>query len=240
MLISQGEHGDRAWLIQSGKLEIARVQPGTREVWKFGATGPGSLVGEMALIDPGPRSAHVRCATDVVAMEVTRADFDRMLQQSRPLATWLLTSLVGAIRGAYGLTMPEPTEARSADIRSGRSSPGRSSPGRSSQSVLDRRTFRAEHAFFREGEPGDIAYLIQGGSVSIRKGDKELVLLGPGRIFGELAMLRNEPRGASAIAVDPTTVELIRKVDFDVAIATMPPVLRTLTQTYIERLAAKR
>jgi cAMP-dependent protein kinase regulator len=230
MLISQGEHGDRAWLIQSGKLEIARVQPGTREVWKFGVTGPGSLVGEMALIDPGPRSAHVRCATDVVAMEVTRSDFDRMMQQSRPLATWLLKSLVGAIRGAYGLTMPEPTEARSADIRS----------GRSSQSVLDRRTFRAEHAFFREGEPGDIAYLIQGGSVSIRKGDKELVLLGPGRIFGELAMLRNEPRGASAIAVDPTTVELIRKVDFDAAIATMPPVLRTLTQTYIERLAAKR
>jgi CRP-like cAMP-binding protein len=53
-------------------------------------------------------------------------------------------------------------------------------------------------------------------------------------------MLRNEPRGASAIAVDPTTVELIRKVDFDAAIATMPPVLRTLTQTYVERLAAKR
>ena len=230
MLIRQDEPGDRAWLVQGGKLEVARMQPGTKEVHKLGAIGPGALVGEMALIDHGPRSAHVRCMTEVTAVEVTRDDFVRMMQQSKPLASYLLKSLVGAIRGAYGLPTPTAEQTKAADIRS----------EGSSQAILDRRVFRVDHCFFKEGDRGDTAYLIQAGSVSIRKGDKELVVLGPGRIFGELAMLRSEPRGAAAIAATAVTCELVRKVDFDGAIATMPPILRTMTQSYVERLAPKR
>jgi CRP-like cAMP-binding protein len=52
-------------------------------------------------------------------------------------------------------------------------------------------------------------------------------------------MLRNEPRAATAVAVTPVTCELIRKIDFDAAIATMPPILRTMTQSYVEPLATK-
>jgi cAMP-dependent protein kinase regulator len=230
VLIRQDTPGDRAWLIQSGKLEVVRVQPDTGQVHKLGVIGPGALAGEMALIDHGPRSAHVRCVTDVTTVEVTHADFVKMTQQSQPLAAYLLKSLVGAIRGAYGLPTPATAEATTAEIRS-------ESAGRS---ILDRRVFRADYAFFKEGDRGDIAYLIQAGSVSIRKGNKELVALGPGGIFGELAMLRNEPRGATAIAATATTCELIGKVDFDGAIATMPPILRAMTHSYVERLAPKR
>jgi cAMP-dependent protein kinase regulator len=229
-LIRQDELGECAWLIQSGKLEVVRIQPDSGEVRKLSILGPGALVGEMALIDRGPRSAHVRCVTDVTTVEVTRADFVKMMQQGKPLATYLLKSLVGAIRGAYGLSAPSEADPKAAEIRS----------ERSSQSILDRRVYRADYVFFKEGDRGDIAYLIQSGSVSIRKGDKELVALGSGRIFGELAMLRNEPRGATAVAATAATCELIRKVDFDEAIATMPPILRTMTQSYVERLASKR
>ena len=136
---------------------------------------------------------------------------------------------MGAIRGDYGLAATGPTVAKAADIRS----------GSSGQSVLDRGVFRADHVFFREGDRSDVAYLIQGGAVSIRKGDKELVVLGPGRIFGELALLRNEPRAATAVAAAHVTCEIIRKIDFDTAVATMPPILRTMTQSYLERLASK-
>jgi CRP-like cAMP-binding protein len=216
-------------LIQSGKLQVMRVQPDNGEVQRLSVLGPGALVGEMALIDPGPRSASVRCMTDVETVEVTRADLERMMQQSKPLAAYLLRGLVNAIRGAYGLPAPVRTEANVPDIRS----------GPSSQGVLDRRVFRSDFVFFREGDRGDIAYLIQGGSVSIRKNEKELVVLGPGRIFGELAMLRNEPRAATAVAATAVTCELISKIDFDSAIATMPPILRTMTQSYVERLATK-
>jgi cAMP-dependent protein kinase regulator len=229
ILIRQNEHGDRAWLIQNGKLEIVRIKPETKEVQRLSVIGAGALVGEMALIDPGPRSAHVRCLTDVVTVEVTGADLERMMQQSKPLAAYLLKSLVGAIRGAYGLPAPIPSEAKAPDIRS----------QRSTQAILDRRVFRADYVFFKEDDRGDVAYLIQGGSVSIRKNDKELVVLGPSRIFGELAMLRNEPRAATAVAVTPMTCELIRKIDFDAAVATMPPILRTITQSYVERLGPK-
>ncbi len=226
MMIRQGEHGDCAWLIQSGKLEIARRFPGTNAVRRLGVIGGGALVGEMALIAQAPRSACVRCMTDVVAVRLTRADFERMTRQSKPLAAWLLKSLVGAINGANGAASSGLTDRKSSDIRS----------GHGNQSVLDRRAFNAGHLFFEEGDPGDIAYLIQAGSVSIRRGEQELLVLGPGRIFGELALLRAKPRAATAVAVVPTACEVIRKTDFDAAIATMPPILRSVTHCYVERL----
>ena len=53
---------------------------------------------------------------------------------------------------------------------------------------------------FLEGQPGDFLYAIVAGEVEIKKGDKVLALLGEGEIFGEMAILDNSPRSASAIA----------------------------------------
>jgi CRP/FNR family transcriptional regulator, cyclic AMP receptor protein len=53
---------------------------------------------------------------------------------------------------------------------------------------------------FLESQPGDFLYAIVDGKVEIRKGEKVLALLGEGEIFGEMAMLDNSPRSASAIA----------------------------------------
>jgi cAMP-dependent protein kinase regulator len=111
---------------------------------------------------------------------------------------------------------------------------------RFSKEILDRRVYRAGHVFFREGDPGDHAYLIQAGAISIRKNDTELLTVGPGRLFGELALLRNVRRAATAVAAGPASCELIRKTAFDAAIATMPSILRALTRSYLERLAPSR
>jgi hypothetical protein len=71
------------------------------------------------------------------------------MQQSKPLATYLLRGHVGEIRGAYGLAATGPTTTKAADIRS-------KSPSRI---VLDRRVFRADFVLFREADRSDAAYL---------------------------------------------------------------------------------
>ena len=53
---------------------------------------------------------------------------------------------------------------------------------------------------FAEGDAGDCMYLVKKGQVEIRHGDQVLDVIGPGGIFGEMALIRNEPRSASAIA----------------------------------------
>lgn len=62
---------------------------------------------------------------------------------------------------------------------------------------------------FKEGDIGVYFYVIYSGEVEIRKekSGKCLAALGPGKVFGEMAVLDNQPRSANAISV--TSTELI-------------------------------
>lgn len=230
--MQQGAYGDRAWLIEWGELEIL-VQPPSGPVRRIDTVGAGSIVGEMALIDNGTRSATVRAITNVTAVELTRETFRSLLRKGPPLGAYLLESLIAAIRRSYGLPQPERLEG-GAEIRS----------SNSFQTIVERRTFRNGHVFFRQDDEASAAYLIQSGQVSIHRVDgfqeKELAQLGPGRIFGELALLTDKPRAATAIAAEATVCEIIRKEHFVHAIGQMAPILRTLTKIYIKQLSTPR
>src|SRR6185437_4628061 len=71
---------------------------------------------------------------------------------------------------------------------------------------------------FREGDPGDLLYLVGEGSVRISKsgrgGEQEtLGVIQPGNFFGEMALLDGQPRSAMAVATGPT---LLAEVDDEV------------------------
>ncbi|WP_247878085.1 cyclic nucleotide-binding domain-containing protein [Azospirillum sp. TSO22-1] len=224
VLIRQGDTGDCGWILESGEVEVALETPAGLK--RLAILGPGALVGEMALIDAGVRSATVTALSDVAALELTGAMVRRHIEAGPPLASYLLSSLITAIRRAHGLWVEE---------RNPKDGPVRSR--RSFDRVLDRRGYSDGHVFFRQDDSATVAYLIQFGQVSIRRDDAELAVLGPGRIFGELALLRAQPRVATAVAVGQTTCEVIRREDFKHAISAMPPILRSLTRIYVEMLS---
>lgn len=72
---------------------------------------------------------------------------------------------------------------------------------------------------FREGEPGREMFVIQSGRIAISKRvrdvEKVLAVLGPGEFFGEMAIISNKPRNATAtvdqdaklLVIDPKTFE---------------------------------
>ncbi len=68
--------------------------------------------------------------------------------------------------------------------------------------------FPPGEVLFREGESGEVMYVIQSGAVRISKSvggqDKLLAVLGPGEFFGEMAILNGKPRTATAVVLDPT------------------------------------
>jgi CRP/FNR family transcriptional regulator, cyclic AMP receptor protein len=75
------------------------------------------------------------------------------------------------------------------------------------KNATDTVTFAAGAVIFEEGEIGNHLYAIQSGQVRIVKGAETLELVDAGEIFGEMALVDNQPRSATAIA--ETDVELV-------------------------------
>jgi len=61
-------------------------------------------------------------------------------------------------------------------------------------------SFAAGQFVFKAGEPGETMYVISEGEVEILSGSAALEIAGPGSIVGELALIDDEPRSATAIA----------------------------------------
>lgn len=75
----------------------------------------------------------------------------------------------------------------------------------------------AGQVVFREGEAGQAMYIIEAGSVDIRlaaRGGEAVARLGPGDFFGEMAMLEDQPRFATAVAVDAGRLLRIERAQF--------------------------
>ncbi len=69
-------------------------------------------------------------------------------------------------------------------------------------------TFSAGQIIFRRGDPPDFAYLVTSGTIEIvvENGGREEVIdtAGPGDVFGEMSLVENLPRSASARATEAT------------------------------------
>jgi len=92
---------------------------------------------------------------------------------------------------------------------------------------------------FCEHEPGNELYIIQSGKIKITKmiDNKEVLLavLKEGDIFGEMALLENKPRSASAIAYGDTQLMAVNKENFKNMISTQPQLVTKLICLLAER-----
>jgi CRP/FNR family cyclic AMP-dependent transcriptional regulator len=72
---------------------------------------------------------------------------------------------------------------------------------------IETRSFRAGDTIFREGEDALDLFVIKSGQVRIQIGNRTVAELASDTIFGEMALIDDEPRSATAIAA--TDVELV-------------------------------
>lgn len=106
--------------------------------------------------------------------------------------------------------------------------------------VLDRKVFASGETIFREGEAGTRAYVIQRGHVDIIKkieGEKITVgTVGPGGIFGEMALIDDEPRMASAVVSDYCVCIIITSVMFQKKMSGLDPFLSGVLRVLVENI----
>ncbi|AHC14813.1 Crp/Fnr family transcriptional regulator [Salinispira pacifica] len=105
-------------------------------------------------------------------------------------------------------------------------------------------TFQKEDIIFCEYEPGDAFYLIQEGRVRISKimGDieKTIDVLYPGEIFGEMAILEEAPRSASAIALDKVKALEFNRENFTILLQGNPQIAMKLLKLFTKRIYDQR
>ncbi|QQG35190.1 MAG: cyclic nucleotide-binding domain-containing protein [Micavibrio aeruginosavorus] len=95
VIISQGEMGVSAFLIQSGEVVVFTESGGKRV--ELARMGPGQIIGEMALVVDGPRSATVQALTDCNLIVITRDVLQEKIQKSDPTIRALLPMLMKRI-----------------------------------------------------------------------------------------------------------------------------------------------
>ena len=92
--------------------------------------------------------------------------------------------------------------------------------------------FQAGKTIFEKGQPGDALYVILGGEILIHDGPRELAKLTRGDLFGEMALVSNQPRSASARAVSDAS---LLGLNLEIINHVMPPQvsIRLLTNILI-------
>lgn len=83
VIIRQGDTGTCAYIIEEGQVEILIERDGG--VQHVGTRGPGTIIGEMAIVDDAPRTATVKALKPCKMLEITRDDYAQRLKTSDPV-----------------------------------------------------------------------------------------------------------------------------------------------------------
>lgn len=107
LLFREDELGNRFYIIMDGQIEIIKAL-GTPDERLLGVRGRGEFFGEMSLLDPdGLRTASVRTRTPVRLLEMTRPDFEALLQHRPALAYEMVRVLSLRLRATDNATIAD-------------------------------------------------------------------------------------------------------------------------------------
>ncbi len=100
-LFAEGSHGDRAYIIKEGQLEVVKTSAGHDVL--LAVQGPPQVIGEMALLENQPRMAAVRARTDAVLLAITKEQLDRLLATSPSAARAMFYTVLARWRSTEAM-----------------------------------------------------------------------------------------------------------------------------------------
>ncbi|HVV82247.1 MAG TPA: cyclic nucleotide-binding domain-containing protein [Kofleriaceae bacterium] len=95
-LMREGEHGDALYFVVAGTMRVSRADRVIAEI------GEREVVGELALLDPGPRTAGVEAVTDTTLLRVGRDDFVEILATRPEVPLGVIKMLARRVRTSLG------------------------------------------------------------------------------------------------------------------------------------------
>jgi CRP-like cAMP-binding protein len=202
----------------------------------LGPIAAGQIFGEMASIAQSPRTATAVAKTDCRAISLDEKQFQKAIQRIPEFALMLMSILIDRLRevGAR-VTGSRLTDATTLSKRS----------------VFDRKVLNDLREEFEgrapvhvpkgkviiaQGEAAAFMYVVLDGRVAVSFKDRVIERVGPGGVVGEMALIDQSPRVATAAAETDCTLLSINRKDFLLFIKTKPDFSMSLLKSLAERL----
>ncbi len=97
VLFEEGEQGDRLFIVTEGKIKLGHRSNDGRESL-IAILGPGEIIGELTLFDPGPRSTTATAVSSATLLSLDHSDLSALLDQSPEAAKHMLRALAQRLR----------------------------------------------------------------------------------------------------------------------------------------------
>jgi CRP-like cAMP-binding protein len=101
ILFTEGEPSDHLFVVRSGRIRIVARSPRGDEL-VLSVLGPGEVLGELSVIDQGPRSATAEALGEVELLAVAAADVRALLEREPALLMAAAAELAGTVRRLTG------------------------------------------------------------------------------------------------------------------------------------------
>ena len=183
---------DKMYYLLEG--QVALVAKGQQ----IGAPKVGEIFGEMAAISDSPRSATAVAKSPCRVLSLDDKGFAAALQKKPEFALMMLGTMIMRLRGMIAKLSGIPSTA---DVKESRvfdkSLLGQMIQGLGEQSVV---RYDKGKIIMVTGQAGALMYVVTEGRVAISIRGAIVERVGPGGIFGEMALVDQSPRAANAVA----------------------------------------
>jgi CRP/FNR family cyclic AMP-dependent transcriptional regulator len=221
VIFTQGESAECMYLVVEGRVEL-RVSGAT-----VGEVGKEGVLGEMALLDKAPRSAMAIAVGDARLLPIDTYLFETLVRKEPRFLRLVLRVMAERLRRMNAAALPPDP----------RPLPQGSTAALDLAALRPLQTsFAAGECIFRTGDPGKHLFIVQTGSVELRIGDRVIHIIEPGGFFGEMALVADAPRSASAWARRDCKLLPIDHARFDALLQRTPDFGLEMMRVMAERL----
>merc|ERR1719195_1946524 len=185
-VISEGDDGDFLFVIEKGSVNCIKMIDGAEKVVKTCA--PGDVFGELALLYNCPRAASVVAQDECICWQLDRESFNHIVKDAAVKRRNKYDSFLKQVALISSIDAYERSQIADA---------------------LKSESYSKGQVIVKQDEPGDKFYIVEEGSLYAMKmtptdGEKRVMDYKAGDYFGELALLKNQPRAASVLVASDT------------------------------------
>ncbi len=181
-IIKQGERGDAFYVVEDGEVVCMKDDEKVMSIPCPSTEDPSverRYFGELALLYDAPRAASVKAVGRTKLWALDRTTFKSILQQSDDIKMMLYSKFVQSIHLFRDLKLSQ-VNALCASLQA--------------------QDFDDGDTIFKQGDDGDAFYIVESGEAACLKDGVVVSIVHEGDYFGELALVRNEPRQATVRA----------------------------------------